>query len=43
MVACGAAPPFNSEVAIAQLHAVRGMQTDAVKINANANPWGPAS
>ena len=41
MLSAGAALPFYSEPAMAQLSAVRGMPPDAVKINANENPLGP--
>ena len=43
MLTAGASLPFYNEPAMAQLSAVRNMPPDAVKINANANPWGPAS
>lgn len=42
MMAAGAALPFASEPALAQLSMVKGpMPPDAVKINANENPMGP--
>jgi histidinol-phosphate aminotransferase len=37
-----AALPFYNEAALAQLSQVKGMPADAVKINANENPLGPA-
>jgi histidinol-phosphate/aromatic aminotransferase/cobyric acid decarboxylase-like protein len=44
MIGAGAAAlPFFNEPALAQLSAIRGpMPADAVKINANENPLGPA-
>jgi len=43
MLTAGAALPFYNESAMAQLSAIRGpMPPDAVKINANENPLGPA-
>lgn len=41
LMAAGAAVPFCSEEALAQLSMVRNMPPDAVKINANENPMGP--
>ena len=42
MMAAGAALPFYSESAMAQLSMIKGpMPPDAVKINANENPMGP--
>src|SRR5260370_111032 len=42
MMAAGAALPFYSESAMAQLSMLKGpMPPDAVKINANENPMGP--
>ena len=41
VLGAGAALPFYSEPALAQLSQVRGMPPDAVKINANENPLGP--
>jgi histidinol-phosphate/aromatic aminotransferase/cobyric acid decarboxylase-like protein len=41
MITAGASLPFYNEPAMAQLSAVRGMPSDAVKINANENPLGP--
>jgi histidinol-phosphate aminotransferase len=35
--------PMSTEMAYAQLSKVRGMPADAVKINANENPLGPAT
>jgi histidinol-phosphate aminotransferase len=41
VLTAGAALPFYSEPALAQLSMVRNMPSDAVKINANENPMGP--
>jgi len=41
VLTAGAALPFYSEPALAQLSMVRNMPPDAVKINANENPMGP--
>lgn len=41
MLAAGASLPFYNEQALAQLSIVRGMPSNAVKINANENPMGP--
>lgn len=41
VLTAGAALPFYSEPALAQLSMVRNMPADAVKINANENPLGP--
>jgi len=41
MVAAGSTLPFYNEPALAQLSMVKGMPSDAVKINANENPLGP--
>jgi histidinol-phosphate aminotransferase len=41
MITSGAALPFFNEPAMAQLSAILGMPSDAVKINANENPLGP--
>ena len=42
LLMAGAALPFYNERALAQLSVVRNLPPDAVKINANENPWGPA-
>jgi histidinol-phosphate aminotransferase len=42
VLTAGAALPFYNEHALAQLSMVRNMPPDAVKINANENPMGPA-
>ncbi len=42
LMGAGASLPFFNEAALAQLSQVRDMPADAVKINANENPLGPA-
>lgn len=42
LAGAGATLPFYGEAALAQLSQVKGMPSDAVKINANENPLGPA-
>lgn len=42
LLTAGASLPFTSEHALAQLSMVKNMPPDAVKINANENPLGPA-
>jgi histidinol-phosphate aminotransferase len=42
LLGAGASLPFYNEAALAQLSALRDMPADAVKINANENPLGPA-
>lgn len=42
LLTAGAALPFYSEHALAQLSMVKDMPPDAVKINANENPLGPS-
>ncbi|MGD9724248.1 MAG: pyridoxal phosphate-dependent aminotransferase [Pirellulales bacterium] len=42
LLGAGATLPFYNEAALAQVSQVRGMPADAVKINANENPLGPA-
>jgi histidinol-phosphate/aromatic aminotransferase/cobyric acid decarboxylase-like protein len=42
LAGAGATLPFFGEAALAQLSQVKGMPADAVKINANENPLGPA-
>jgi histidinol-phosphate aminotransferase len=41
LITAGAALPFYSEPALAQLSRVRNIPDDAVKIDANENPLGP--
>ena len=41
VLAAGATLPFYDEPALAQLSKIRGIPSDAVKINANENPLGP--
>jgi histidinol-phosphate aminotransferase len=41
LITAGAALPFYSEPALAQLSRVRNIPADAVKIDANENPLGP--
>ncbi len=42
LLGAGASLPFWNEAALAQLSQVKDMPADAVKINANENPLGPA-
>ncbi len=42
LLGAGASLPFWNEAALAQLSQVKNMPADAVKINANENPLGPA-
>jgi histidinol-phosphate/aromatic aminotransferase/cobyric acid decarboxylase-like protein len=42
LAGAGATMPFFGEAALAQLSQVKDMPADAVKINANENPLGPA-
>lgn len=42
LLGAGATLPFYGEAALAQLSQVKDMPADAVKINANENPLGPA-
>ena len=42
LLGAGASLPFYGEAALAQLSAVKNLPPDAVKINANENPLGPA-
>ena len=42
VLTAGAALPFYSEHALAQLSMVKNMPPDAIKINANENPLGPS-
>ena len=42
VLTAGAALPFYNEHSLAQLSMVKNMPPDAVKINANENPMGPA-
>lgn len=42
LLTAGAALPFYNEPALAQLSMVKNLPSDAVKINANENPLGPA-
>jgi histidinol-phosphate aminotransferase len=42
LLGAGAALPFYNEAALAQISQVRDIPPDAVKINANENPLGPA-
>ncbi len=41
LLAAGASLPFTTESAMAQLSALPGLASDAVRINANENPMGP--
>ena len=41
LLAAGASLPFTNEAAMAQLSALPGLASDAVRINANENPMGP--
>lgn len=43
LLTAGAALPFYNESALAQLSVIKGMPSDAVKINANENPLGPCA
>jgi histidinol-phosphate aminotransferase len=43
LITAGAALPFYSEPALAQLSRVRNIPADAVKIDANENPLGPCA
>ncbi|MDL5051029.1 hypothetical protein QQ054_34070, partial [Oscillatoria amoena NRMC-F 0135] len=42
LIAGGATLPFYNEAALAQLSMMRDVPADAVRINANENPLGPA-
>jgi histidinol-phosphate/aromatic aminotransferase/cobyric acid decarboxylase-like protein len=42
LLGAGATLPFYGEAALAQLSQIKDMPSDAVKINANENPLGPA-
>ena len=42
LMGAGATLPFYNEAALAQLSQIKDMPADAVKINANENPLGPA-
>lgn len=42
LLGAGATLPFGSEAALAQLSQVKNIPPDAVRINANESPLGPA-